>query len=146
LRSVRDRRRPRSTGEEDGLQAYTQADFYAANPARETSDLDVFDVELQAIVRAAAAGNVRLIVATLPSWLQSDGRTDRSKRARAETALEARIAQRIAGAGVEHVDLTPALAADSGPEFWAVDRHLSTRGHAVAGAVISEHVGLRGRQ
>jgi hypothetical protein len=132
-----DRRRLRETHTEDHLQAFYQQELYAAHPSRESSDLAVFDRELQRMRRAAAESGTRFVIAALPSWLQSDGAADGSGRATFEVALERRIADRIARSGPGYIDLAPALAAaPSAPNYWLADKHLSTHGHALAAAAI----------
>jgi hypothetical protein len=134
-------RRQRPARPQDHLQAFYQAEFYMANPSREASDLEIFDRELQGMRRVANDARARLLVVAVPSWLQNDGTLDDSERARFEVALERRAADRMSRSGFDFIDLAPVLAADRNePKFWPVDRHLSTRGHAIVAEALVRHV------
>jgi len=134
--SVSDRR---SISEEHNrdLQAYRQAELYAAHAERRASDLDAFAAEFAELKSQASRSSARLLVVALPSWLPLDAGASTSAIERVETDLEREMIDRARRSGVRVLDATVALGRQPAQsEFWAVDRHLSVVGHGVVASAI----------
>lgn len=122
-----------------GLNSIENARAWPAERERTVRDAIDLCGEME---RCARAGGAKLVIAFLPSPFLLRWPEDRPPGEDAVRKLEfqpadfqreadqgARFLAGVRAAGIEVVDLTSTLAAETVPPFWRKDLHLSTRGH-----------------
>ncbi len=137
-------------------QAFGQALLFEANPEAVEPAVEAVREVLLELDRQCRQGGARLLVATLPTKLDVDD-DDRATQvellaltglAATDLAVNAELAvrlrERLAGDGIDALDLAPMLLARAGPHFWTSDYHLNVRGHETVAAALARHV-LRGK-
>ncbi len=134
-------------------QALNQIYFFKAFPELRVQALDVTKRELEKIAVLCEANHIRLVVLLLPTKLDVEYETDGPRLDSAVATLELtpedlavnqrlteKLAEWLAGRGVEHLDLLSRPKESNDLLFWTQDYHLSSAGHEwVARAFFDAH-------